>query len=63
MGLEAAGYSGHSLRAGLATSAAIGGASERAIMKQTGHKSAAMFRRYIRDGFLFRENAAARVGL
>jgi len=49
--------------AGLATSAAIAGASERAIMNQTGHRSAAMVRRYIRDGNLFRGNAAARVGL
>ena len=56
-------YSGHSLRAGLATSAAAAGASERAIMAQTGHRSAAMVRRYIRDGSLFRENAAAVVGL
>ena len=52
-------YSGHSLRAGLATSAAKAGKSERAIMKQTGHKSAAMVRRYIRDADLFSENAAA----
>jgi integrase len=37
LGLEPRGYSGHSLRAGLATSAAITGASERAIMNQTGH--------------------------
>ena len=63
LGLDAATYAGHSLRAGLATSAAIAGASERAIMNQTGHKSAAMVRRYIRDGSLFRENAAAKVGL
>ena len=62
-GLESATVAGHSLRAGLATSAAIAGASERAIMNQTGHKSAAMVRRYIRDGSLFRENAAGRVGL
>jgi integrase len=62
-GLAAASYSGHSLRAGLATSAAIAGATERSIMNQTGHRSAAMVRRYIRDGNLFRENAAARVGL
>jgi integrase len=62
-GLDRAAYSGHSLRAGLATSAAIAGASERSIMAQTGHRSAAMVRRYIRDGSLFRENAAARVGL
>jgi len=62
-GLDAALFAGHSLRAGLATSAAIAGVSERAIMAQTGHKSAAMVRRYIRDGNLFRENAAAKVGL
>ena len=62
-GLDAANYSGHSLRAGLATSAAIGGASERSIMAQTGHRSTTMVRRYIREGSLFRENAAARVGL
>jgi|SRR5579871_462122 len=63
VGLEPGAYSGHSLRAGLATSAAIAGASERAIMAQTGHRSSAMVRRYIRDGNLFRENAAAKVGL
>jgi integrase len=62
-GLESTAYSGHSLRAGLATSAAIAGASERSIMAQTGHRSSAMVRRYIRDGSLFRENAAAKVGL
>lgn len=38
-------------------------ASESAIMNQTGHRSAAMVRRYIRDGSLFRDNASARVGL
>jgi len=62
-GLDAAQFSGHSLRAGLATAAAVAGVSERAIMNQTGHRSAAMVRRYIRDGNLFRENAAAGVGL
>jgi integrase len=63
VGLESRDYSGHSLRAGLATSAAIAGASERAIMNQTGHRSSTMVRRYIRDANLFRENAAAKVGL
>lgn len=62
-GLDAAKFAGHSLRAGLATSAAKAGVSERAIMAQTGHKSEAMVRRYIRDGSLYRENAAAAVGL
>jgi integrase len=56
-------YAGHSLRAGLATAAAIAGASERSIMAQTGHRSGAMVRRYIRDGNLFRENAAGKLGL
>ncbi len=56
-------YAGHSLRAGLATSAAAAGASERAIMAQTGHKSERMVRRYIREGNLFKDNAAGRVGL
>jgi hypothetical protein len=37
--------------------------SERAIQDQSGHKSLAVMRRYIRDGSLFRENAAGKVGL
>jgi site-specific recombinase XerD len=62
-GLDAAKYAGHSLRAGHATSAAIAGASERSIMNQTGHRSVQMVRRYIRDGSLFRENSAGKLGL
>ena len=62
-GLDSTKYSGHSLRAGLATSAAAAGASERAIMNQTGHRSLAMVRRYIREGNLFNDNAAASLGL
>jgi integrase len=62
-GLDAAKYAGHSLRAGHATTAAIAGASERSIMKQTGHRSVQMVRRYIRDGSLFRENSAGKLGL
>ena len=62
-GLNASEFAGHSLRSGLATSAAQAGASERAIMNQTGHRSLNMVRRYIREGSLFRENAAAVVGL
>ena len=56
-------YAGHSLRAGLATAATAGGASERSIMNQTGHRSLATLRRYIREGSLFLENAAAKTGL
>jgi len=62
-GLDPLRYAGHSLRAGLATAAAAAGASERSIMNQTGHRSVPMVRKYIRDGQLFRENAAATVGL
>jgi integrase len=56
-------FSGHSLRAGLATQAAMSGASERSIQNQTGHKSLKVLRTYIRDGNLFRENAAKKTGL
>lgn len=62
-GLNPDDYSGHSLRAGMATSAAMHGASERQIMKQTGHRSEAMVRRYIREGSLFTGNAASQLGL
>jgi len=62
-GLDPSRYAGHSLRAGLATSAAQAGVSERSIMALTGHKSVTVARRYIRDGSLFRDNAAAQVGL
>jgi integrase len=62
-GLDPGEVAGHSLRAGLATSAAAAGVPERVIAEQTGHKGTAMLRRYIREGSLFRENAASAVGL
>ena len=62
-GFETTEYAGHSLRAGLATQAAMNGASELEIMKQTGHRSLATVRKYIRDGSLFRDNAATKLGL
>lgn len=62
-GLDPALVAGHSLRAGLATSAAEGGAEERKIQEMTGHASAAMLRRYIRSGQLFQGNAASKAGL
>ena len=63
VGLDPSRYAGHSLRAGLATSAAAGGASERDIMQQTGHRSSDMVRRYIREANLFKSNAASLAGL
>ena len=38
-GLDSKNYSGHSLRSGVATSAADQGAEERSIMAMTGHKT------------------------
>lgn len=57
-GLDPTGFSGHSLRAGFATSAAKAGVASYKIRQQTGHKSDAMLGRYIRDGELFEGNAA-----
>jgi integrase len=57
-GLDPAPYSGHSLRAGLATSAAQAGVPTWRIRKQTRHASDAMLSKYIRDGELFMDNAA-----
>ena len=62
-GLNSATFSGHSLRAGLATAAAKAGKSTHAIMRQTGHKSADMVARYVREASLFSDNAAAGIGL
>jgi integrase len=62
-GIDPEPYSGHSLRAGLATSAALNGANEASIRKQTGHKSPAMVHRYIRVADMWRNNAAEKVGL
>ena len=42
---------------------AMNGASELAIMKQTGHRSLTAVRKYIREGSLFRDNAATKLGL
>ena len=54
---------GHSLRAGCVTQAAMNGVREFVIMRQTGHKTVATLRRYIRSGEIFRENAAAGLGI
>lgn len=61
IGLDPAKYSGHSLRAGLVTSAAQAGVSSWKLKAQTGHKSDAMLSRYVRDGQLFVDNAAGAV--
>ena len=62
-GINATNIAGHSVRAGMATQAALNGSSERAIAKTTRHRSRRVLRRYIRPGELFRENASASLGL
>jgi integrase len=60
-GIDPTGYSGHSLRAGFATSAAQTGVSTIKIRQQTGHASDAVLARYVRDGELFVGNAAGAI--
>ena len=60
-GIDNKHYSGHSLRSGFATSAAESGAEERSIMTMTGHKSAEMVRRYIKEANLFKNNALNKI--
>ena len=60
-GIDGKNYSGHSLRSGFATSAAESGAEERSIMAMTGHKSAEMVRRYIKEADLFKNNALNKI--
>lgn len=58
IGINPEGFSGHSLRAGLATSAAQAGVSALKIRSQTGHATDAMLARYIRCSEMFSGNAA-----
>lgn len=61
VGLDPSRYAGHSLRAGLVTSAAQLGVSSWKIRQQTGHASDAMLSRYIREANIFVDNAAGAV--
>lgn len=61
VGFDPDAYSGHSLRAGLATSAVIAGVSTLSIRRTTGHASDAMLARYVRVGDMFTDNAAGAV--
>ncbi len=62
-GLSPQDFSGHSLRAGLATSAANAGHSYGEIMAQTRHKSEKMVRVYVRKASIFRDNVTASLKL
>ena len=59
----AATYAGHSLRSGLATSAAANDAPGHAIQRQLRHKRFDTTSGYIRSGQLFRQNPAGMAGL
>jgi site-specific recombinase XerD len=62
-GLDATRLAGHSLRSGFATSAIRAGVTSLRAMTQTGHKSEAVFRKYVRAGSLFLDNPLAEMGL
>ncbi len=53
----------HSLRAGFATEAFGHGVPEFSVVRHGCCKSASSMRGYIREGSLFRDNAAAKLGL
>lgn len=55
------GYSGHSLRAGLATAAGEAGADLAAVMRQTRQHSAEVALSYLRPAELWRNNASQKV--
>ena len=59
IGLDPADYSGHSLRAGFVTSAAVHSARLDKIMEVTRHSNAEMVLRYVRQADAFRDHAGA----
>jgi integrase len=56
-------YGGHSLRSGFVTEASANGATNGQIMKQTGHTSEAMVRRYARGDQEDKQTAEGKLGL
>ena len=59
IGLDPAGFSGHSLRSGFLTSAAARGASIFKMMDVSRHRSVDTLRGYVRDAELFRDHAGS----
>ena len=60
-GLDPALYSGHSLRAGLATAASVAGAGLAELMRQTRHRSTEVALGYLRPADLWRNNVTERL--
>lgn len=63
IGLDPDDFAGHSLRAGFATQAALGGAFEREIMRQGRWSSTGQLQRYIRMAAPTEGNAVTKLGL
>lgn len=62
-GLDPSEYAGHSLRAGMITTAAEAGEHERKIMDHSRHQSVKVMRGYIRKGRMFRDTPTGALGL
>ena len=62
-GFDRTTFAGHSLRAGFATEAFRQGVPELSVMRHGRWKSSASMRGYIREGTLWSDNAAAKLGL
>lgn len=63
IGLDPSDYSGHSLRAGTVTQAALNDVGILSIMDQTGHKSERIVKQYYRNATIFKNNASSELGL
>lgn len=63
LGLDEKKFAGHSLRAGLITSAILADVNPIDIQRHVGHASLDMLRRYIRDANLFKRNPTGKIGL
>jgi integrase len=62
-GFDASQFAGHSLRRGLLTSAARGGAAGDVLMRHARHKNIQTTMGYIEEAERFKKNAAGRAGL
>ncbi len=60
IGLDPAQFGGHSLRAGMVTTALESGAGELVVMRRTGHKSVKTLERYLRSASAFAVDPLAR---
>ena len=63
IGLDEAGFAGHSLRSGLITTASKSSVPDHVIMKHTRHKTAQMIHVYTRDNSLVNDNVTGMLGL